>query len=247
MAVLAICDDTKKDVERIVSIIQSYNARNVTELPLSVIRFFSAEDLLEEVEEKNIADFFLLDIEMPGMNGLELAKKIKQQNRTAIIIFVTRYLNYSRQGYEYGFRYVYKENLERELTQALDAVLEHMKREDERHIEFVEEGKKIYVPISEIQYVERQNKIIQIYTRYNGIIEHKRRGFHELYNQLNSKRFVMLDKGRFINIDYVSEVGKDSLWVYVFSNMDSLEVSISRRRCGEVKKEITEYWNKSKI
>ena len=62
--------------------------------------FPSAESFLFDYAEQKNYDFLLLDIEMPSMNGVELAQKIRQENNAVQIIFITGYSDFMAEGYE---------------------------------------------------------------------------------------------------------------------------------------------------
>lgn len=61
--------------------------------------FFSFTNPMKVVESNINFDFAFLDIEMPGLNGIQLAKKIKSINPKIKIIFVTAYNNYALDAY----------------------------------------------------------------------------------------------------------------------------------------------------
>lgn len=68
-------------------------------LPSSV-RLSSAESFLFCYDEESDFDILLLDIEMDGMDGVSLAKKLRESNETVQIIFITGYSDYIAEGYE---------------------------------------------------------------------------------------------------------------------------------------------------
>ena len=63
-----------------------------------VVTFHNPLQVLDYVKE-NPAEVAFLDIEMPGMNGVELAKKLKEINPSINIIFVTGYSEYALEAY----------------------------------------------------------------------------------------------------------------------------------------------------
>lgn len=80
---IAVCDDNKTELEKIKSCFCRLH-EHCTECRY----FVSAKDLLST--EMPTQDMYILDIEMPDMNGLELAKKIREKDSRALFVFLTQ-------------------------------------------------------------------------------------------------------------------------------------------------------------
>lgn len=76
----AICDDSPTDRELIASLNRQWAAQTNTVVKLS--EFTSAENYLFRAPEEGSPDILLLDIEKGAMDGISLAKKIRQSNNT---------------------------------------------------------------------------------------------------------------------------------------------------------------------
>jgi len=91
MNILAI-DDNVLALEELVSAVKEA-------CPLDDIHDFSKPSELLDFAKKTICDIAFLDIEMWGMNGIELAKKLKEVNSKTNIVFVTGYSKYALDSY----------------------------------------------------------------------------------------------------------------------------------------------------
>lgn len=114
----------------------------------------------------NIADEYdvaFLDIDMPQMSGIDLARKIHEQWPNTVIIFITNYVQYAPDGYEVGaFRYLMKNQITEKLIDYLDlAIKERTKRL--RVITIQINGERINVPVSNILYMESSARIITMH------------------------------------------------------------------------------------
>lgn len=95
---IAICDDQQVFIDRLKNLISYEEAE--------IYVFNSGDKLL--MSDINF-DIILLDIEMPGTDGLSVAAKLYQRNRKTLLLFITSHREYSTKGYEFrAFRYVLK-------------------------------------------------------------------------------------------------------------------------------------------
>lgn len=85
MLKIAVCDDEKNIVEKIKCDIFSYPEK------CEIDGFYSGEELL--LSQKNY-DIIFLDIDMKGMNGIEVAKRLREEDKNVKIIYVTSYTDY---------------------------------------------------------------------------------------------------------------------------------------------------------
>lgn len=87
---IALCDDNPASIE----ILEKYfDILNDSTIDYDV--YFSAEELYRyKLNNELTYDIYILDIEMQGMNGLELAKTIRTNEPNALIIFLTSYSEY---------------------------------------------------------------------------------------------------------------------------------------------------------
>ena len=69
------------------------------ELDIDVVGAFSDSEEAKEYIEKNQVDFALMDVQMPGINGLELGSALRKSNPDAIIIYVSSYPEYFTDAY----------------------------------------------------------------------------------------------------------------------------------------------------
>lgn len=155
----------------------------------------------------NIADEYdvaFLDIDMPQMSGIDLARKIHEQWPNTVIIFITNYVQYAPDGYEVGaFRYLMKNQITEKLIDYLDlAIKERTKRL--RVITIQINGERIDVPVSNILYMESSARIITMH-----LIENVR-PMYQFYGNMSdlAQKFAILGflrvhKSYLVNMKYI--------------------------------------------
>ena len=115
---VAICDDDTLILARVGELVGEFFRKNCTEIKMQLYQ--SSENLIYDLHDGLNYDLFLLDIEMPGANGMELAKSIHDHMPAATVIFITSHLEYAIEAYEFSvFRYIPKSAIEEKLPAAL--------------------------------------------------------------------------------------------------------------------------------
>lgn len=197
MIKIAICDDEKTMCE--------YLKQKVSEILKQwdiVFSIICYTDALECFQSCLAFDLMFLDIQMPNLNGIELAKKLRKQSVKCELIFVTILKEYVLYAFEVeAADYIYKPIELHHLEKALKRVIKRLEKQYKKCI-FVQTKnycKTIY--LEEIYYIEVINRKIYVYTQ-NGIIEYYGK-LQEVQNQLD-ERFIKCHRSYIINIDYLN-------------------------------------------
>ena len=160
---VAVCDDERSQREYLTAKLSEWAALN--DYLCDVLSFPSAEAFLFAYGENKLFDVLLLDIEMKEMNGVELARRIREENETVQIIFITGYSDYMSQGYDVGaLHYLLKPISEEKLFQVLDRAAANLRKAEKRLIVGVNRQTE-YIPLSKIVYLEAQMNYTVVYTK----------------------------------------------------------------------------------
>lgn len=126
---IAVCDDSRTDVEMLESAFDK-----LAQYQFSYEVYFTAKELLKHViDDGEMYHLYIFDIEMPEMNGLQLAKEIRKIDAKALFVFLTGYTQYVMDVFEViTFDYISKpitvEKLESVLLKAMQYL--HMIKRD---------------------------------------------------------------------------------------------------------------------
>lgn len=124
---IAICDDSDADRQYIWNMVNAWAA--AAGHTVHTDTFPSAENFLFCYEEESDYDILLLDIEMGEMDGVTMAKKLRENNDTIQIIFITGYSDYISEGYEVAaLHYLMKPVREEKLCDVLDRAAEKLSK-----------------------------------------------------------------------------------------------------------------------
>lgn len=208
-------------------------------IQMNVMCFNSAGSLLEEIEDGGRFFVYVLDIEMPGMNGIELAKNIRKVDENAYIIFLTSYSEFAIAGYDvHAYQYVLKENL----TEKIGAMLKQIWAEsgmvnDGRYYTIMTNSRREKIRISDIVRIYKDGKNVQFVTE-KGLFQ-QRTSLNEVFDCLPGDEFVFNERGSIVNLRYVEQIVKNEI---VLS--DHTILAVGRTHMAEVKRAITKYWGK---
>lgn len=108
MIKIAICDDEKYDLNLLENMLK--NILNKNNLEANIFKFSSSYEFLEFQKNSFIAfDLILLDILMDGLNGLDLAKEIRNLDLEVKILFISTSKDYILDGYDvHAYNYILK-------------------------------------------------------------------------------------------------------------------------------------------
>lgn len=95
---LAVCDDDAAQRDYLTDIVTAWGKKNRHLIELK--QYVSADSFLFDYEEEKDFDILLLDVEMPGKSGVELAKEIRKDNQAAQLIFITGFYEYFSDGFD---------------------------------------------------------------------------------------------------------------------------------------------------
>lgn len=232
---IAVCDDDRTIVE---------NHKKITEASLrqcgsmGEINLYTASDaLLYDVTEDNFFfDLILLDIEMPGNSGMEIAEKIKPYLPDVKIIFITSHMEYTIDAFELSiFRYVPKSDIEKRLSAAIRDAVRLIELEAEKSYIIQTNSRLEKIPYREIYYIERDGKNASI-TAVNGV-SRVRKSLQQVYGELDADEFLYIDRGCIVNMIHLMQI-KNSMAVL----KNGAALPISRSHLQEVKEQINHYW-----
>lgn len=160
---IAVCDDNPADADYVADIIRRW--AQACAVLMEIERFPSAEAFWFQYEENRCYDILFLDIEMEpeGMNGIELAAKLRKNDSSIQLVFVTGYMDYIADGYDVeALHYLLKPVTEEKLGSVLARALERVKaREKELFLQTTDGS--VRVLSSEIRYLEVQRNYVTIH------------------------------------------------------------------------------------
>lgn len=136
MIKVSICDDNKITREELCDIVNKYFVGR--KIPCEIRCCFSGENLLED---DSAGDIVFLDVEMPGLNGIQAGYEILARNPEAVIIYVTGFEGFLDEAMDMkAFRYLLKPVDKKRLYSALDTLTERR-----RLISFVSGREEIFI------------------------------------------------------------------------------------------------------
>jgi DNA-binding LytR/AlgR family response regulator len=152
MLCAAVCDDEKSQREYLTLLLNEWAA--LRGLRINISAFENAEQFLFHYEDKQVFDLVLLDIQMKDINGVELAKKIREAGDGAEIIFITGFPDFISEGYEVNaLHYLLKPVNPEKVRAVLDKALER-RGEKPRTLLLPMKGGAVRVRAGDIVYAE---------------------------------------------------------------------------------------------
>lgn len=200
---IAVCDD--EELFRI-------EFKNVLDKALVNVDYdidtFSGGSSLYEAFLKSPFDLVFLDIEMPGIDGITLAKRLRAISENVHIVFLTSHIEYALEGYEVNaLRYLVKPVDMNKLNEVLKYVQD--KKNNSRQIMIREEGEDIVIDISDIIYMESMDKNVRIVTSKREYVT--RYNISDYEEELKNSGFLRIHRGYLISLSKVKKIVKNDV------------------------------------
>lgn len=236
MRKIAICDDESAQAQLLRGYVKQWGIerREAVEIRL----FPSAESFLFHWEEEKGWDALLLDIQMPGLSGVELAKKLRSEGSSLPVVFITGVPDFVEEGYEVeAIHYLLKPASREKLFSCLDRAMKKSAREAVLLLE-TPDGGELRLLQREIAVIEAAGRRVLIRTGA-GQEEEARAGFQEVLERLEPGAFVQCHRSYAVGLRHVARLMKEQV------QLDSGDfVPVSRRLFPQVSAAFVGFYRK---
>ncbi len=221
-----ICDDDLNFLQEISGLVRKFSDKTRLNWQITAV---GTEAELQTLDYAGF-DMALLDIDMVGMSGLDVAYEIRKWRQDTIIIFVTNYVEYAPEGYEVqAFRYLLKLELKKKLESYLQEAIEWYNKQHQA-ISFQINGEEFSVPVKKILYIEAYRRTMIMHLLEEQAIYQFYSTMAELEQKLNSAGFLRIHKSYLVNMEYIQQMQAGRVEL-----SDGTVLSVSRKNYAEIK------------
>ncbi len=221
MLSIAIVDDVRSEAEYLASFVERYGHENNENISIS--RFKSGSEFLDGY--KAVYDAVFLDIEMPDMDGMSAARKLREFDKNIIIIFVTNIAKYAIQGYSVGaLDYLLKPPKYADIKMRMNVISKH-KRLNDYSVAIPYQGGVRRLTSGEIVYVESCGHDIIFHADGEKILW-KGTTLKRVESELTEHGFYRCNNCYLVNLKYCAQIKDNSVIV----NGEELQISRSRKK-----------------
>lgn len=215
---IGICDDEEEDIRILSSALYTYDAT------FKIFSYKNGESLLADWEEhKTCFDILFLDIYMPGINGIQIAKKIYSERNDTKIIFISSSNEHYVEAYDvFAFNYIIKPLNVEKLNRILEQALKSINNVRRQQISF--SYKSIYYKIfcDDILYIESSNKIIYFHMTDKTTLQCYAK-IDDICKQLPQESFIRCHQSFVVSIFHVTKMFEKHF------SVDKTVISISKK------------------
>ncbi len=227
---IAIVEDERAFVEELKGYLKQFEAENGVEFEVSA--FYDGAEILENYKPKY--DLILLDIEMPMVNGMDAAEKIREVDETVVLMFITNLAQYAIKGYSVGaLDFVMKPISYYTFSMKMKRALKRVEKKELPTILLTLPDGVKKIDVRQIYYVEVQNRTLHYHTSEGDFAV--RGTLQAAEENLPSQVFIRCNHWYLVNLMHVSEVRKNIAVVGGF------EVEISRRNRAAFLKSLADH------
>ena len=208
---IAIVDDDREDTERLVQFIDKYKVEKNLQIRTKV--YSNGLDFLEEY--RPIYDVIFLDIEMPHIDGIKTARKLREIDEHVALIFITRMAQYAISGYEVSaLDFILKPIRYGTLTEKLERALQYADREAHKDLFlFLNVGGDSFRKVNsrDIYYIIKDRNYI-VYVTKNGTFR-LRGTLRQVEDTLKGSSIIQCAKGVLVNLIHIEQKVKNTVYI----------------------------------
>ena len=231
---IAICDDQLECQEQTLSAIKKC-LQGVT---ARVDSFTGGITFLRAFKERAY-DLVFLDIEMPEMDGITVAKNLRKLSKDAPIVFLTSHIEFALEGYEVNaLRYLTKPVDLEKMQKVLAVVVDKMRQQRILWIKTDMGEQKL--PVKDILFMEAQNQNILIYTAKDSYCV--RYNMSDYETELAGDGFFRIHRGYLVSLPCIKSIGKGEITL-----ANNIVLPVSRSKEKELKDALFQYVRKEAL
>ena len=230
---IAICDDDMQ-CSGILNIMLNEYAKQHNLKDFTVYIYNHADDLIDAVQDDEHFDICILDIMMPDINGINLGIKLREENYTGIIIYLTASKDYALDSYKAkAFNYILKPIAADDLYKTLDDALKDFSNKADRFIIVKTKEGNSRISLNNILYIQLNKRILVYHLTDGSTLEsiYLRIPFADaIQDLLLDKNFVQCGAGIAVNLSLVATVTTEDV---TFTN--NLKTYFGKKVCTEIR------------
>lgn len=208
---IAICDDSKQERQILAALFKRYQELHAT--PLQIHIFQNGFSLLDAIDQGKRFDITILDILMPGENGIEIARNIRASGTDTEIIFLTSSPEYAVDSYEVKAQnYLLKPVTEEKFFASIDFILAELDEKDTASfIIYTTEKQYSRIRVSSLVYGEVTHRTITLHLADQTMISAVMT-FTEFQDILKAyPDFIYPHRSYAVNMNYIQYVTKSDI------------------------------------
>lgn len=173
---------------------------------LEFVNSFTDSNTASKALASQNIDLVLLDIEMPGMTGMEL---IKLARNVPQVIFITAHPEYAVEAFEYDVTdYIVKPLTQSRFTKAINKALDIARYQEftrkKNELSFKVDGKYVRIDEKNIAYIQSHGDYIKIYEEDNRYVILGT--LNNMQNTLDPEWFMRIHRRYIVNIKLIESV-----------------------------------------
>ena len=223
---ICICDDDHQTHTLICNLLLE---KTTIKSEHQITQCFSGEELIQQYEQNKTFDLIFLDVEMSQTDGIQAAKKIREQDEKTIIVFVSSHKQYVFDTFPVGaFHYIVKPIDPEEFEDVYQrSVQKYKDLHAEIHLKWFFE--RYAIPIYKILYLEGAHRHVIFHTNdaiYEGVGK-----VSDYIGELIPHGFVQVQQSCLVNMNYIEAIRNDkmvlkngeNIWISVRNHMNTVK------------------------